>query len=257
MIAILSPAKTLDFEHDPQWSAGSAPPLQDYAQQVMAALKPYSPEQLQELQSISEQLAQLNYERNQGWGANLREAPYLQPALYAFQGDVYQGLQVEEWEPADRDYAREHLLILSGLYGVLRPQDLIQPYRLEMGTSLPVRRARHLYDFWAGPLHDYLTQQLDAREWVINLASNEYFKAWEKADPPNPVLQVQFKDQAAKGQYRTVAHYAKIARGKMARYIIQHRLQKPEELQDYQVDQYYWDAVSSSPDNYVFLRDRS
>lgn len=255
MIAILSPAKTLDFERDQQLGPAEAPALLDHSAEVMNRLREFSPERLEKLQNISTDLARLNYERNQAWAKDHSPAAPVRQAALAFQGDVYQGLEAPQWSAADMDFARDHLLILSGLYGVLRPHEAIRPYRLEMGTSLPVKKARQLYDFWQVPLQQYFKQHIPPEEPLINLASKEYFKALEKAAVPNPVVQVQFKDEGKNGQYRVVAYYAKKARGRMAHFIVQNRLEKPEDLRDFNLDRYSFAPDQSSADSLTFLRD--
>lgn len=255
MIAILSPAKTLDFESDQQLGPVEAPALLDHSAQVMKRLREFSPEQLQKLQSISADLARLNYERNQAWAKDHGPAAPVRQAALAFQGDVYQGLEAPQWSAADMDFARDHLLILSGLYGVLRPHEAIRPYRLEMGTQLPVEKGRQLYDFWQKPLQEYFAQHIPAEEPLINLASKEYFKALEKAAVPNPVLQVQFMDEGKNGQYRVVAFHAKKARGRMAHFMIQNRLDRVEDLREFNLDRYYYAPEASSADTFTFLRD--
>ncbi len=255
MIATLSPAKTLDFVSDQQLGTAEPPALLDHSAEVMNHLKEWGPEQLQKRQSISEDLARLNYERNQEWVQDHGPSAPVRQAALAFQGDVYQGLEAKQWSPADMDFARDHLLILSGLYGVLRPHELIRPYRLEMGTKLAVQKARNLYAFWSAPLRQYFEQHIPAEEPLINLASQEYFKALEMAAVPNPVVHIQFKDENKNGQYRGGAFHAKKARGRMANFIIQNRLDHLEDLREFDLDRYYYAPEASSDHTFTFLRD--
>lgn len=254
MIALLSPAKTLDFDSDRQLAELSSPMFLDEAEKVNAKLARYSIKKLEELQSISHNLAAENYARNQDWSVEAHTSQGRQAAL-AFKGDVYQGLEADQWSDEDMVYAQHHLRILSGLYGILRPQDLILPYRLEMGTKMPVGRRKDLYDFWKDKLPRHFKAEFSADEWILNLASKEYFKAAEKAGLKNKVLEVEFKDYS-KGKHKVIAFYAKKARGMMADYMIRNRVENPEQLKAFDAAGYYFDPKSSTENNYVFLRDK-
>lgn len=253
MIALLSPAKSLDFEQEAPVRAGVAPALQEEAAQVMRKLATFDQAALRQLQSISADLAALNFERNQDWdSAHPRQ---VKSAVFAFNGDVYTGLEARNWSPEDLDYADRHLRILSGLYGLLKPSDKIQPYRLEMGTALELNGKKNLYEFWTKPLQTYFQEHIEADRPLINLASKEYFKALETAKLPNPVYEVDFKEKYP-GGYRIVSFFAKKARGRMANYMVQNRLTDPQSLKDFNLDHYYFDAERSGEKHFVFLRDK-
>lgn len=253
MIAFISPAKTLDFETDMRIGQATQPYFLEDAGRINRKLRSLSRKKLAELQSISTQLASLNYKRNQEWEHD-HEQDTRQAAL-CFKGDVYLGMQAENWSTEDMDYASEHLRILSGLYGILRPSDLIRAYRLEMGTSLPVGRRKDLYHFWSNRLNKYFSEQIASNTLLLNLASNEYFKAVKNAGVPNPVLDVEFKDYS-NGSFKAISFFAKKARGMMASFMVTNRINNPEELKAFNLESYYYDDKSSSADKFVFLRDR-
>ncbi len=253
MIAFISPAKTLDFETDISIGNDTRPHFLAEAEKVNNKLKKVSRKKLAELQSISKQLASLNYARNQEWDVSHKENT--KQAVMAFKGDVYIGLEAENWSQANMEFANKHLRILSGLYGVLKPSDGIQPYRLEMGTSLPVGRRKDLYHFWGDKIKTYFKENINPAETVINLASVEYFKAVEKAGIKNPVLSVEFKD-FSNGDFKVVSFFAKKARGMMANYIVQNELVDVNDLKSFNTAGYYFDAKESTDTNYVFLRDQ-
>lgn len=252
MKALISPAKTLDFESDLQLGQSSSPKFLEQAQAVMEVLKKKSPKQLQNLQGISKNLAEQNFERNQSWEAEKIRSG--RQAALAFKGDVYLGMEADKWSASDMEFAQSHLLILSGLYGILRPQDVILPYRLEMGTSLSVARKGNLYKFWKTPLHEYFEQEIQQDETLVNLASNEYFKAVQTAGAKQRVINITFKD-LSKGKYRVLAFFAKKARGRMANYMVQNRIDTVNQLKDFNLDNYYFDPETSTAEELVFLRD--
>lgn len=253
MRALISPAKTLDFDSDLQLGKLTEPKFLNQAEVVMAALRKKSEKQLQKLQGISANLAALNYERNQNWNAqNILTG---RQAALAFKGDVYLGLEADHWSEADMDFAKRHLLILSGLYGLLKPSDAILPYRLEMGTKLSVARKGDLYKFWKKDLKAHFEREIGEDEVILNLASNEYFKAVTSAGIKNPIIDVSFKD-LTKGKYRVLSFFAKKARGRLANFIVQNRVYSVEELKDFNLDNYYFDPKSSSNGQLVFLRDK-
>lgn len=252
MKILLSPAKTLDFEKAPAVPQPTEPLFAAKAAVINKELRQYSPEQLQKLQSISSTLAELNAERNARWQAE--PGAGAQAALHVFQGEVYKGLNAQEWSPEDVDFAQKHLRILSGLYGMLRPTDQMRPYRLEMGTKLKVNNAPNLYHYWRDTLQEHIAQHWNKDELIVNLASVEYYKVVEQLSLAQPVVHCSFKDYS-KGKYKVVAYYAKIARGLMARYIVQNRLQTIEELQSFSLQGYYFSSFHSTPKNLVFLRD--
>lgn len=253
MILFLSPAKTLDFENDVQIGEATKPVFLEESQKVNAKLKKVSRKKLMELQGISSQLASLNYDRNQQW--NIEHNENVKQAVFSFKGDVYVGLQAENWSEADMNFANNHVRILSGLYGILKPSDLIMPYRLEMGTSLKVGRREDLYHFWEDKLKAYFKENIDSNELVLNLASIEYFKAVQKAKVKNPVLNVEFKD-FSNGKFKIISFFAKKARGLMADFIVKNRIETAEDLKKFDSEGYYFDAKESTDGNYVFLRDK-
>ena len=254
MKIFLSPAKTLDFENAPAVSKPTAPLFSSKAALINKELRKYSSRQLQKLQNISSQLAELNVERNAKWEP--RPTSGTRAALYVFQGDVYQGMQAAEWSPEDVAFAERHLRILSGLYGILRPNDQILPYRLEMGTQLPVNGTANLHQFWKDILQEHVEKKWDKNELMVNLASKEYFRAISQLNLAQPVLNFTFKDYS-KGQYKVIPYYAKIARGLMARYIVQNRLETREEFQSFSTNGYYFSNQQSTTDELVFLRDEN
>lgn len=205
------------------------------------------------MQGISAQLASLNYDRNQAW--NIEHEEGTRQAALCFKGDVYQGLKADEWAEDDMEYANQHVRILSGLYGILRPSDAILPYRLEMGTSLKVGRRDDLYMFWQDKIKAYFKENIAPETLVVNLASNEYFKAVEKAKVKNKVLDIEFKD-FSNGKFKIVSFFAKKARGLMADYIVKNRIDSAEKLKGFDSEGYYFDDKESSEDKYVFLRDK-
>ena len=249
MQVILSPAKNLNLEPQPSWIPSGEPRFHEEAAVIMEHLSKKSSDDLRELQQISQKLAQLNYQRNQEWLPNGQGG---KAAALAFNGDVYQGLQAWQWNAEDWEYAQRHLLILSGLYGVLRPADHIQPYRLEMGTNLKVADKPDLYHFWQKPLEDYFKEELKEPA-LVNLASKEYAQAFKQLDLNAPVLEVDFKEEY-RGKFRVMSFYAKRARGKMANFIIQNRLEQLEELKAFALDNYRFNPELSTGDKFVFTR---
>jgi cytoplasmic iron level regulating protein YaaA (DUF328/UPF0246 family) len=253
MIAIISPAKTLDFESNQVIGETSMPFFIESAERVNRKLRKLSRSKLGALQSISAQLASLNYQRNQDW--NTDHTYGTRQAALCFKGDVYLGMQAESWQEMDMNYAADHLYILSGLYGILRPTDLIKPYRLEMGTALPVGRRKDLYHFWSDRIKKFFKDTIDKDELIVNLASNEYFKAVKASGVKNPVLDIEFKD-FSNGSYKILSFFAKKARGMMADYIVRNQIDNPEALKAFNSESYYFDAKSSTADKFVFLRDK-
>lgn len=249
---MISPAKTLDFENNQQIGPVESPFFPESSQKVAKKLASFKPSGLKKLQGISDALAELNFERNQALHAGTA-APHKQ-AVLAFKGDVYLGLEAEKWNEADMDYAQQKLFILSGYYGILRPNTLIAPYRLEMGTSVNVGRKKNLYDFWKTDLDAFLKTEIPADEVILNLASKEYFKAVAQLKLPNPVMDVEFMD-LSNGKYKVLSFFAKKARGMMANYIVQNRIDDVQELKDFNLAGYYFDAERSSDSKMVFLRD--
>lgn len=256
MIAVLSPAKSLDFATPPSVATYTQPQLLAESQLLVERLRALSPLELAKLMGISDQLAALNAVRYAQW--SLPFAPgNAKQAVFAFNGDVYDGLDAPTLAPDDIDFAQQHLRVLSGLYGVLRPLDLILPYRLEMGCRLANARGRDLYAFWGERLADVINAALadvGARA-LVNLASLEYFKAIRSKGLAAPVIEPVFEDWSAKERkFKIVSFYAKRARGMMARFMVRERLLEPDGLKDFAEDGYAYCAAASSPERWVFRR---
>ena len=252
MIIFISPAKSLDFENNITIGTTSLPYFLEDAVKVNSSLKRKSRKALIELQGVSRQLAELNFHRNQNW---LNDDTETAQAVMAFKGDVYQGMEADQWDESDMEFASSKLRILSGLYGVLRPGDLIKPYRLEMGTRLKIGRREDLYKFWADKVKQYFKDNIGSDRLVVNLASNEYFKAVISAKVANPILNVDFKD-FKNGDYKVISFFAKKARGMMANYIVKNRITDKEKIKEFDSSGYYFDAKTSNQDHYIFLRDK-
>ncbi|ALO47663.1 peroxide stress protein YaaA [Pseudohongiella spirulinae] len=254
MLLVLSPAKSLDFESPVPEQAFTQPDFLNRSEQLIKTLRQLSPEDLSELMHISPKLAELNFERNLNW-----QTPFTpdnaRPAIYAFTGDVYTGLDVQSLNDADIQYAQDHLCILSGLYGLLRPLDLMQAYRLEMGTSLKHKNNNSLYEYWGSSLAEKLNERLAGSQdpVLINLASNEYFKAINKKKLKARIISPVFKDYK-NGQYKIISFFAKKARGMMAAWVIRNRIEDVQQLNGFDVAGYQYSASDSTEDKPVFLR---
>lgn len=255
MLMVISPAKTLDFTSPLPVADFSMPELLEHSAELIDQLKMLSPDAIAQLMGLSESLAQLNSNRFIAWQLPF-SAQNARPAVFAFDGDVYTGLDAYHLDKKAIDYAQQHLRILSGLYGVLRPLDLIQAYRLEMGTRFVNRRGKDLYQFWG----DILTQHLNAQlavlktDYLLNLASGEYFKAVKKNKLNGRIITPVFKDQK-NGQYKIISFYAKKARGLMAAYVINNRIEDVNDIRHFDLEGYYFSAEQSAADEWVFLRD--
>jgi cytoplasmic iron level regulating protein YaaA (DUF328/UPF0246 family) len=254
MITVLSPAKTLDFESACPTKKHSEPDFLDDAQILVDKLATFSEKRLAKLMDISGNLASVNAGRFRSWKRpfNLENA---KPALLAFKGDVYTGFDLPQWKPADYDFAQKHLRILSGLYGVLRPLDLMQAYRLEMGTALPNKRGKNLYAFWGARITGALNDALKATRAhvLVNLASNEYFSSVVPSKLDAEVVTPVFKDEK-NGHYKVISFFAKKARGMMADFIIRNRILRPDDLKTFDAGEYVFDDASSTGRELVFLR---
>ena len=255
MLMVISPAKTLDYETPPATPRFTQPEHLDHAQVLIEQLRDFSPAQIAELMHLSDKLAGLNAARFGSWQAEFTPENAKQ-ALLAFKGDVYTGLNAEDFSEDDFDFAQAHLRMLSGLYGVLRPLDLMQPYRLEMGTRLANPRGKDLYAFWGERISGWLNEALEAQgdDVLLNLASNEYFGAVKRKALNARLISVDFKD-LKNGQYKIISFYAKKARGLMARYVIRNRIENPEQLKAFDSEGYRFSPDESSNDHLVFLRD--
>jgi hypothetical protein len=257
MIFLLSPAKTLDYETPvaPQLlQACTTPQFMAQSAELIALLKQKSQDEIAELMSLSPTLAALNVQRYAAWSAKFTDANS-KPAVLAFAGDVYDGLDANSLSSEDLAWAQQHVAILSGLYGVLRPLDRLQAYRLEMGTRLPNARGRDLYAFWGDALARYLDAQLSKAKspLIVNLASQEYFKAVDRKALQTAVIECVFEDWKD-GRYKIISFFAKRARGLMARYAIRHRVKTVEALERFDIDAYAFDAQASEPERLVFRR---
>lgn len=254
MLILISPAKTLDFENKAPTTQKTQPELLTHSKSLISELKNLSVKEISSLMGISEKLSDLNYGRFQTWKTpfNLKNA---KQALYAFQGDVYVGLEAEEWSKADVSFAQDHLRILSGLYGLLKPLDLIQPYRLEMGTKFKTSRGKNLYEFWGSQITEAVEKDFKSKKGniLINLASNEYYKSIKEKELKCEVVTPVFKDFKS-GQYKVISFLAKKARGRMAAYVIQNRLKSVDELKNFDLDGYSFNAKLSKGKELVFTR---
>ncbi len=238
MLILISPAKTLDFERPAVTRKHSDPRFLDDSQALVELMRERSPADLAELMGVSDSIAELNSRRFSEWQPPFTRENARQ-AVLAFRGDVYTGLDADAWRPSDFDWAQKHLRILSGLYGVLRPLDLIQAYRLEMGTRVANERGRDLYAFWRERVTASLAEELEGARSpvVVNLASNEYFGAVDASALPGRLVTPVFKD-AKNGQYKIISFFAKKARGAMASWIVRHRVRSADGLRDFAEDGY-------------------
>ncbi|MNE17993.1 hypothetical protein D3C80_1109950 [compost metagenome] len=252
---MISPAKTLDYDTPPVTQRYTQPQYLDDSQELIVQLRELTPAQISELMHLSDKLAGLNAARFGSWTPAFTPENAKQ-ALLAFKGDVYTGLDAESLSEDDFSYAQDHLRMLSGLYGLLRPLDLMQPYRLEMGTKLANARGKDLYAFWGTRISEWLNQALAEQgdDLLLNLASNEYFSAVKRNALKARIINTEFRD-FKNGQYKIISFYAKKARGMMSRFVIQERINDPEQLKQFDVQGYYYSAEQSKPDNLVFLRD--
>ncbi|MGE0971946.1 peroxide stress protein YaaA [Klebsiella sp. WOUb02] len=248
MLILISPAKTLDYQSPLATTRYTQPELLEYSQQLIGVARQLSAPQIGKLMGISDKLADLNATRFHDWHPDFTPQNARQ-AILAFKGDVYTGLQAETFDEADFDFAQQHLRMLSGLYGVLRPLDLMQPYRLEMGIKLENARGKDLYQFWDETITDTLNQALKAQgdDVVINLASDEYFRSVKTKRLQGQIIKPVFLDEK-NGQFKVISFYAKKARGLMSRYIIENRLTLPEQLAHFDSEGYFFDADASDSD---------
>ncbi len=257
MLIVISPAKTLDYETPLPSRKFSQPQFLEESDKLIKVLRGLDPEDIQDLMHISSKLAELNVSRYLNW-----EPPFSpknsRPAIFAFKGDVYAGLEAQQFTDADLNFAQKHLRILSGLYGVLRPLDLIQPYRLEMGAGLKNSRGPSLYDFWGEQLGAAISNALqDQKDKVlINLASNEYFKAIKGKTGDAEIITPIFKD-FKNGQYKVISFFAKKARGLMSSYIIKNQIKDKNGLTAFKGDGYRFSKKDSTEKDLVFLRKQS
>lgn len=252
MKLVLSPAKSLDLERKVPTKSKTEACFLSEAERINKLLKKKSPRSLSKLMSISDSLGQLNYERNQEWQLPFTEENSKQ-AIYAFNGDVYRGLDAYTIPKEKLDKVQDTIRIISGLYGILKPLDLIQPYRLEMGTKFPVGKNKNLYEFWRKKVTQALNDELKDDEVFVNLASIEYFKAIDTKVLKVPVISVTFKE-FKNGEYKNISVFAKIARGLMARYIIDTDAKTVDDLKGFNYEGYGFDANLSSETELIFTR---
>ena len=252
MIILLSPSKTLDFQHD---KVGETSPV--FAEDSLVInkyLKKYSKNKLAKLMHISDKLASVNHLRNQEFQAEFNE-DNSRAALYAFKGGVYLGLNAEDFNKKDVTFANKHLRILSGLYGLLRPLDKMQAYRLEMGTDIKLGRKKNLYEYWGNKIADEIIDSMASHKnkAIINLASDEYFKAVKLDQLKDQIIKVDFKEYKD-GKLKFISFNAKKARGMMSHYIIKNKINSPKGIKGFDYEEYAFDESLSTDTNFVFTR---
>ncbi len=254
MLFLLSPAKSLDYDTPIGDVPHTLPLFPKQAAELIALLREKSPQDIAELMDLSDALSGLNVARYQAWSPKFT-AKNSRQAVLAFNGDVYEGLNAKTLKAEDLAWAQEHVCILSGLYGVLRPLDWMQPYRLEMGTALENPKGRNLYKFWGSQIAEHLNERLQAEKTpvVVNLASQEYFKAVDLKVLRARVIECVFEDWKG-GKYKVISFLAKRARGLMARYAATKRVITPKQLEKFNLEGYAFDAAASEPDRLVFRR---
>lgn len=256
MLTVLSPAKTLDFDHPAPTRRSTQPRFLEQSAALVEDARELRPEDIRELMGVSEKIAELNFRRFHNWATPF-DRDNAKQALFAFRGDVYTGLDADSLEAEEIAFAQQHLRILSGLYGLLRPLDLMQPYRLEMGLKFANRGGRNLYAFWGDSLTRSLNSELgrSGSRVLVNLASNEYFRVLQPGDLDAELVTPVFKD-LKNGKYKVISFYAKKARGQMARYILRERLNEPAGLREFAVDGYRYNPELSTAREPVFTRDQ-
>ncbi len=250
MLLVISPAKTLDYSH-PEYSAHTQPDFTSEVKDLVGVLRKKSAKQISKLMHLSDSLSILNEERYQTFTETFSPDNSKQ-AILAFKGEVYAKMEADSFTAEDLEFAQQHLRILSGLYGLLKPLDLIQPYRLELGTKLKTKKGDNLYDYWGTKISKALNAAGEGRT-LVNLASQEYFKAVDKKTLKMPVITIHFKEHR-EGNYQVVGFFAKQARGLMTRYAIQNRITDPEQLKVFQEDGYEFAERLSSTQDWVFVR---
>ena len=253
MLILISPAKSLDFETPAHTTLESEPLFVEESTKLVKKMRTFSKKKLGELMGISADLAQLNVERFKEWTPTPPNEQTKQALLF-FTGEVFRGLNAKGMNDDELKYAQDHLRILSGLYGLIRPLDRIQPYRLEMGTKLKYYSNTNLYQFWDDKITKRVNEDLQGDEYVINLASTEYYKSIKENKLKAKVITPIFKDINKNGEYKVTMTYAKNARGVMTNFIIKNRINEPEALKSFNENGYIYDAISSDENNWVFLR---
>ena len=255
MLVIISPAKTLDYSPLESKVGFSEPSFISKSESLVKEMRNYDPEMISELMKISENLGFLNFERFQSWKQNSSPGPDSKQSVFAFQGDVYKGLDISSLDKSTINYSQKYLRILSGLYGLLKPLDLIAPYRLEMGTKLRIGNSDNLYEFWKTDLTEALNKDLKIQKTnvLVNLASNEYFSVLDKEMIRAEVISPVFKDYK-NGDYKIISFHAKKARGLMTRFIMSNNLKDPKDIRKFDYEGYRFSSKLSSDNAPVFLR---
>ena len=254
LTTIISPAKKLDYETVEKKLEASQPALLNYSKSLIGDLKKLSPHQVSSLMGLSDKLGALNYERFQEWQTPFTKSNSKQ-AILAFKGDVYQGLDAESLSETELIWAQKHIRILSGLYGVLKPMDLMQPYRLEMGTKFATKQGQNLYDFWNSIITEELNKSFSSDDsTLLNLASNEYFKSINVSELKANVISPVFMDKK-NGKYKIISFFAKKARGLMTRYVIKNRIEDITDIQNFTEGGYFFNEEVSENNKPVFYRD--
>ena len=255
MLILVSPAKTLDYESALDVKDFSVAPLLSDSELLIKELQQKNPDDLSSLMGVSEKLSLLNFDRNMNWRRPTKPSDSARQAIFAFKGDVYQGLDASSLSKSEINYANKNLCILSGLYGLLKPLDLMYPYRLEMGTKMKNKRGNNLYEFWGSKVTELVNDlAMDNRsKAIVNLASVEYFSVLKTDQINLPIINPVFKDYK-NGQYKIVSFFAKKARGLMSRFIIQNKIKKSEDLMDFNLDGYRYSKKESKENSPVFLR---
>ena len=255
MLILVSPAKTLDYESDIRIDDFSIASHLSDSEILIKELQKKNPDDLSSLMGLSEKLSILNFERYMNWKKPTKPSDNTRQAIFAFKGDVYQGLDVNSLSKAEINYAQKNLCILSGLYGLLKPLDLMYPYRLEMGTKMKNKHGNNLYKFWGSKINKRINDlsKENKSKAIVNLASVEYFSVLKKDQINLPVINPVFKDYK-NGNYKIISFFAKKARGTMARFIIQNKIKKPKDLNKFNLDGYKYSKKDSTEFSPVFLR---
>ncbi|MFL2701461.1 MAG: peroxide stress protein YaaA [Gammaproteobacteria bacterium] len=255
MIALIAPAKRLDYDSDLSVEDFSIAEHLKESKELIKELQKKSPEDLSSLMGLSVNLSMLNFERNMNWQVPKKPSNEVRQAIFAFKGDVYVGLDSETLSKSDIKYAQKNLAILSGLYGLLKPLDLMYPYRLEMGTKMKNEKGKNLYEFWGNKITESINvlAKKNNSKGIINLASVEYFTSVKTENLDLPVYSPVFKD-FKNGKYKIISFFAKKARGSMARFVIQNKIKKPEDLNKFNLDGYKYSKKDSTEYSPVFLR---
>ncbi len=254
MLTVISPAKSLDFESPAPTIKTTKPRFLKQSQLIIDQIKGLAPQEIASLMKLSDKLAILNYDRFQAFKTPFTKKN-AKPSVFAFRGDVYQGLDADSLSNEDLQFAQDHLRILSGLYGILRPLDLMQAYRLEMGSKFESSLGKNLYSFWDDSLNQSIEKELNKSDSkvLVNLASNEYFKAVKAKNLSHQIITPVFKD-FKNGQYKIISFFAKKARGLMSRYIIQNRIDNPQDLKDFDLAGYKISKKLSNEKELIFTR---